>query len=730
MEARVRGDNWHITETEFDPSSLHHKETLFTIGNGYLGTRGTFEEGYPGDWAFTLIHGVFDDVPIVNTELVNAPNWLHLQLFVDGERFRMDRGQVLGYHRDLDLATGVLSRAVRWRSPGGHTLDLAFERFASLADEHVLGLRVRVTPVDFAGSVELHAALPGFVDNQGYLHWEWADQGPLDKRGAYLAVRTKQTRLLLCEACQLQISGADVQTWTHDCHWTPGVVARAQISPGGTLCADKLVTVFTSRDTADPQGAALAALVEAASRGYEALRASSDAAWAETWDACNITIEGDDEADRAVRYSLFQLLIAAPRHDERVSIGAKSLSGPGYHGHVFWDTEIFMLPFFTYTQPQLARNMLLYRHHTLPGARRVAEEAGYEGALYAWESAATGDETTPRWVPDPGTGELVRIWTGDIEYHVVADVAYAVHQYWQVTGDDAFMCHYGAEMMLDTARFWASLVEWNERRGVYEINDVIGPDEYHDHVDNNAFTNRMAVWNLEAALTVLDWLRTEYAEKAEVLAEELDLSGPNLKRWQDIIDRIHIPQDVEGSPGRGPGLIEQFDGFFDLKAVDLEDYEPRSTSMQSLLGIEETQGYQVIKQPDVLMLLYLLEPAYDPEVVKVNWDYYTPRTDHTYGSSLGPAIQAALAGRHGDPDGAYEHFVRAIRTDLEDARGNAAQGIHAAAAGGIWQAVVFGFAGIRLTERGPAARPRLPAHWRRITFHLRYRGERYHFDLS
>ncbi len=723
---------WHITETAFDPSQrsrLRHKETVFTIGNGYLGTRGTFEEGYPGDWPFTLVHGVFDDVPIVNTELVNAPNWLHLHLLVGGERFRMDRGEVLGYRRDLDLATGVLSRRVRWRSPGGHTLDLRFERFASLADEHVLGLRVRVTSVDFAGSLELRAALPGFMDNQGYLHWALADQGPLGERGIYLAVRTgmegipKQTGITLCEACQLQVVGSDMETGVHDCEWVPTVVARGAIAPGETLTADKLVTLFTSRDTDDPREAARDGLGKAAAQGYEALRASSDAAWAETWDACDITIEGDDEADRAVRYNLFQLLIAAPRHDEHVSIGAKSLSGPGYHGHVFWDTEIFMLPFFTYTQPDLARNMLLYRYHTLPGARRVAEDMGCNGARYAWESAVTGDETTPRWVPDPKRGELVRIWTGDIEHHVAADVAYAVHQYWRVTGDDAFMHDYGAEIVLDTARFWASLVAWHETRGIYEIHDVIGPDEYHEHVDNNAFTNRVAVWNLETALQVLDWLRIEDLEKAEELIEELDLSGQQLERWREIIDRMYIPQNVGG-------LIEQFDGFFDLTPVDLEAYEPRTTSMQSLLGIEETQDYQIVKQPDVLMLLYLLESAYEPEVIEVNWDYYTPRTDHTYGSSLGPAIQAALAARQGDPDEAYEHFVRAIRTDLEDARGNAAHGIHAAAAGGIWQAVVFGFAGIRLTEQGPVARPHLPAHWERVTFRLRYRGKLYRFDLS
>jgi kojibiose phosphorylase len=228
----MREDNWRIKETRFDPQALHHKETVFTIGNGYLGTRGAFEEGYPNEWASTLVHGLFDDVPIVNTELVNAPNWLHLHLLVGGEHFRMDRGEVLVYRRELDLATGVLSRSVRWRSPRGHTLDLSFERFASLAHEHVLGLRVHVTSIDFAGSVELRAALSGFVDNQGYLHWAWADQGPLGERGVRLTVRTKQTGIMLCEACLLQISGVDAETHVLDCQWAPTVVMRTHIGPG------------------------------------------------------------------------------------------------------------------------------------------------------------------------------------------------------------------------------------------------------------------------------------------------------------------------------------------------------------------------------------------------------------------------------------------------------------------------------------------------------------------
>ncbi|MBN1877791.1 MAG: glycoside hydrolase family 65 protein [Anaerolineae bacterium] len=715
--------NWEIIETNFDPNALRYKETVFTLGNGYLGTRSTFEEGYMGEESLTLIHGIFDDVSIVHTELVNVPNWIHCEIVINGERFRLDRGVLLDYCRKLDLHNGVLTRVVRWRSPAGYTFDIAFERFASLADEHILGVRCKITSVDFTGAVEVRAGLPGYVDNTGFVHWQWLDQGSIDQQTAYLTVCTKKTALTLSMACHVEVEGAGPITYhPQDCTWSPTVMAQGNIAPGQALTATKLVTVFTARDTGVPQTAALDKLQAAVKAGYDAARVANDAAWADVWNTCNITIEGDDEADLAVRYSLFQLLIAAPRHDSRVSIPAKTLSGLGYRGHAFWDTEIFMLPFFIYTQPDVAHNMLLYRYHTLPGARRKAAENGYEGAMFAWESAATGDETTPRWVPGRG-GELIRIWCGDIELHITADIAYAVHTYWRATGDDAFMRDYGAELILDTARFWGVRVEWNAARGVYEINDVIGPDENHDHVNNNAYTNHLVRWNLQMALHILSWLRATYPEKAAALCAQLELTPERLAHWRDVIANICIAHDPETH------LIEQFDGFFELETVDFNDYEPRVTSMQGLLGVEETQKYQILKQPDVLMMHYLLPDAYDSVTVKANWDYYTPRTDLTYGSSLGPAIQAALAARQGDIGAAYQHFLLAARTDLQNARGNTGEGIHGATAGGIWQAVVFGFGGARLTEEGIICEPRLPSSWTRVAFQLVYQGERITFDL-
>jgi kojibiose phosphorylase len=718
--------DWTLIETEFDPDQVHHRETVFTIGNGYLGTRGSFEEGYPRALPATLLHGVYDDVPIVYTELANCPDWTPLLVIVDGDRFRLDQGEILRYERHLDLRRGILSRFVRWRSPSGKTIDLNFERFASLADQHVLVLRCELTPVDFEGLIEVQASLNGYPENQGFNHWELLDQGKTHQ-SVWLNLRTRSTRISLGVAAKVTISEADASVQVTNAPGYPTFFTTFTAAPEKTVVVEKFATVFTSRDVENPVQAAYEKLSQLPS--YLVALNTHEQAWEAVWDKSDILIEGDVKAQLAVRYNLFHLLIAATLDDDKVSVPAKTLSGFGYRGHVFWDTEIFILPFFIFTQPELARNLLTYRYHTLNGARRKASHYGYKGAMYSWESADTGDEVTPRWLPpnDP-YGEDVRIWCRDREIHISADIAYAVWFYWYATGDDEWMRDYGAEIILDTAVFWGSRVEYITKYERYEIRGVIGADEYHELVNNNAFTNRMVQWNLEKALLVYEWLCQNHLDRAQEIEKKLQLTPARISRWQDIIQNIWIPYDSS------TGLIDQFDGFFDLKDINLADYEPRDRSMQKVLGIEEGNTYQVLKQPDVLMLLYLMRQSqefpYAYDVLEKNWDYYAPRTDITYGSSLGPAIHAILASDLGKAVEAYQEFMQAAMVDIDDVRGNADEGIHGANAGGIWQAVVLGFGGVKLTENGPVAKPHLPPGWQRLKFKLHWRGQWHDFDLS
>jgi kojibiose phosphorylase len=717
--------DWTLTETQFEPEQLHSRETIFTIGNGYLGTRGSFERDYPGELPATFIHGVYDDVPVVYTELANCPDWLPLVVVIDGNRFRLNEGEITHYERQLDVRRGILSRSLRWRTPNGKTIDIHFERFASLADQHILAQRCQLTPLDFDGLIEVQGSINGYPENQGFNHWIDLDQGKTEQ-GIWFHSRTRTSRIAIGMAAKMTVSGTEASIQVNTAPGYPSLNATFIAKTHQTVTVEKIITVFTSREVDNPVLAAQEKLAQLPD--YETLLDAHTQAWDEVWQHSDILLEGDNTAAFAIRYNIFQLLIAAPRYDDRVSIPAKTLSGFGYRGHIFWDTEIFILPFFTFTQPAIARNLLSYRYHTLPGARRKALHTGYKGAMYAWESAVTGDEVTPRWsLPNDFYGEDIRIWCRDREIHISADITYAVWYYWLATGDNDWMRDCGAEIVLDTAMFWGSRVEYNSQQQCYEIRGVIGADEYHELVHNNTFTNRMVQWHLEKALIIDDWLRQNFPEHAAELEQKLQLTSEVRSHWQDIINKIWIPYDPE------TGLIEQCEGFFQLQDINLDDYEPRTRSIQAILGIEEGNKRQVLKQPDVLMLLYLMRESaefpYNQKSLQANWEYYAPRTDITYGSSLGPAIHAILASDLGKSTLAYKQFMQAAMVDLEDTRGNAHEGIHGASAGGVWQAVVFGFGGIQLTENGPIAHSHLPSHWKRLKFKLHWRGKWHEFDL-
>jgi len=723
MDHNLILDPWRVTETDFYPDKQHHKETIFTIGNGYLSTRGSLEERYPNDRQATLVHGIWDDIPIVFTELANAPDWTSLEIWINDRRFDMREGLISEYNRSLDLHNGILNRALFW-SPEDEQdfVSLEFERFASLADQHMLVARVKISAKTSNVKIRIRAALNSHVENEGILHWNQVHQNS-DQYKANLIIETRKTKKILVMSTCLSIIGGNVARSASDCPGSPGIEVQAVLKKDETLVIHKFVGIATSRDTDKPFKLAQEKANMALQMGYEELKRANQKSWNKFWDHSDVIIEGDGDVQTAIRHALFQLRIAAPTHDEGVSIGAKTLSGFGYRGHAFWDTEIFILPFFTLTQPKISRNMLMYRYHTLPGARRKAASNGYKGAQFSWESAETGNEVTPPWVPDFNNPlNLIRIWTGDIEIHISSDIVYALHQYWEITADDEFWVEVGIPILLETALFYGDRAESEGNR--YSIRDIIGPDEYHEHVDNNVYTNRMIQWHLGTALKALDWLQMYDFEKYQYLKEKLCLSDPILNHWQDVRENLVILQDP------GTRLFEQFEGFFNLNPIDWSKYQDRSSSMQKILGLDGANKHQVVKQADVIMLLCLLRNEFDHDTWQANWDYYNPCTDHTYGSSLGPAIHAWGACEMGQPEIAYEHFMLAARADLFDIRNNANDGIHAASAGGLWQAIAFGFAGLTFQNGQPVINPRLPSHWQRLSFTFQYRGHLYRADID
>jgi kojibiose phosphorylase len=746
---------WYIEEKEFDPKKLHGRETVYTIGNGYFGTRGAFEEEYPKATPATLLFGVFDKVAIAKEELANVPDWLTIKLFVNNERFRLDEGKILDYHRTLDMQNGILSRTVRWESPGGIRLRITCERFASLADEHIGVIRYSLTVEEQPGKggkldVILRSALNLAVGNYDLLHWEPVEQQRdgellwLHSQTRHSAVQLVQTMSFTSRDCEFQkeIIRSDV---------SPSIRIYKKLAFGETMTAEKVVVMYTSCDTEDPLQAAIehhhkilqssasqaelgkhyTVLVEGTTyvnpcvqiEPYETLLAEHKKAWQDYWQVSDVIIEGDDRAQQAIRYNIYQLRISASSHDIRYSIAAKGLTGFGYRGHVFQDTEIFMLPYFTYVHPNIARNLLLYRYRLLPAAQAKAKMNGCEGAQYPWESTLNGEETTPPAIVHPETGELIPVFNGQIELHITASISNGVWQYWQFTGDDEFMREYGTEILLSTAEFWAGRVVWNPESSYYEINNVIGPDEYHEHVNNNAYTNYMARWNIQIAIKALHWLRSAAPDKAKELTQQFDLNEKRLARWHDVIAYIRIPQD------KRTGLFEQFDGFFQLEPLDQEKYKGRTSSYQGILGMKVVQYYQIIKQADVLMLLTTLDQQFDLKTKQVNWDYYYPITDHDYGSSLTPAFHVILACELGLVETAYHMFMKGAVVDLDDPRGNSGEGIHCACAGAVWQAAILGFAGLRFTDDEYTTTPCWPENWTRLAFTCFHKGKQLSIDL-
>ena len=744
-------DLWHITENTFNPKTLHTQETVYTIGNGYFCSRGSFEEGFPAAAPATLLYGVFDTISVGKEELANAPDWQLIQLFVNGERFRLDEGTLLEYSRSLDMQHGVLHRFIRWESPSGIRLQIASERFASLADEHVGVIHYSVTSDGNAEDlqIELQASLNTAVGNYDLMHWETVDQRN-DGSILWLHSQTRHTHVQLAQTMSFVADLSAFQQEILDSDFAPNIRLRGTLAPGETITTEKIVVMYTSRDNDTPVQDAIAhhqKLLQGVENGYhipqshllDSSHSHSDhdlhpsayatlleqhkQAWLGYWEPSDIIIEGDDKAQTAIRYNIYQLRISTSSHDSRYSIAAKGMTGFGYRGHIFHDTEIFMLPYFTYVHPPIARNLLLYRYYLLPAAREKARKNGYKGAQYPWESTLDGKEATPESIIHPESGELIPVLNGSIELHITASIAHGVWQYWDVTADNDFMLDYGAEILLSTAQFWASRAEHHPERHDYEITNVIGPDEWHEHVNNNAYTNYMAKWNIEVALSALQWLRDTDSQKADELVHQLAVSQEDLDHWHDVATHMRIPQDKK------TGLFEQFDGFFNLKPLDQAAYKDRSSSYQALLGMEKVQEHQIIKQADVLMLLTVLDKNFDLQTKKVNWDYYYPITDHDFGSSLTPALHVILACELGHVESAYKQYMLGALVDLENLRGNTPEGIHNACCGAVWQATILGFAGLRLSEDGYAASPQWPDGWTRLAFTFQHKGQTFRIDL-
>lgn len=632
---------WVVAVPE-EPALERVGESLATVANGSCGTRGSREEDGPLSRPLFMVGGLYDDSE--SPHLLGGPSWAALDIAAR---------PACGDRRLLDLRTGSL---LRERADGS----LRILRFASLASPSVLALRAD-------GALEV---LRGPV--------------PLDG-GAARRSADMDTEMVTV--------GSDLG----------GGMALASVCweevVGGRRLIERLVGWAADRHAPPSEARARDELDRAWRLGFDRLRDEHRRAWAARWDDADVRIEGDSDAQLAVRFALFHLLSSTPAQGE-AAVGARGLTGPAYGGHVFWDADTFVLPALAAICPGAARAMLDYRLDRLDGARSAASKAGRQGARFPWESAADGRDVTPRTGLRPD-GQTVPILTGQYQEHITADVAWAAAEYVAWTGDTDFIAGPGRELIVETARYWASRITLDEI-GVGHLMGVMGPDEYHEVVDDNAFTNAMARWNLVQGAGLLD--------------ADHEVDRPEATRWRDLARRL-----VDGYDP-ATGVHEQFRGFFALEPLLVSDVAQPPVAADLVLGRERTAGSQIIKQADVLMLHHLLPGEAEPGSLAADLKFYGPRTAH--GSSLSPAIHASLLARAGQPDQALELFRIACRLDLDDLTGTTAGGLHLATFGGVWQALAYGFLGLRPTASALCVDPRLPSAWSALELRCRYRGAR------
>jgi len=710
----LSGKQWLIEERSFDPTFLNIREAQFTLGNGYVGMRGIYEEVPEKSNVGTYIAGVYDSTMSQVTELVNVPNPIDFKIMSDGEKLDVTGMKVRRHYRALDIRRGLLVRKTLFIDRHNKRFDYQSIRFVSAADPHLGIIRIDLKSIDTDAILSAQTVVNTAVTNRGVLSEGDKVHFRLNKVDRaqdiiYHEVETFTSKIRIGLASHVRLRKS---SRNRTC---PERTFRFKLKKGETVRIIKYFSIFTSRDVkpSKVKASAMKELKGAVRRGFGSCLKRHQLAWDRLWHRADIKIGGDDEAQKSLRFNIYHLLISGNAFDEHVSIGARTLSGEGYRGHIFWDAEIYMFPFYLFTCPEIARNLLRYRYHQLERARVNAREQGYKGALFGWETADNGKDVTPAWFKALDWS-ITKVETA-IEHHLMADIAYAVNQYYLASGDEECMTSWGAEILFETARFWASRATKRKGNRVFDIKDVIGPDEFHIHIDNNAYTNFMARWNLETAYWRYQYLKAQHPAAFKKLNRKINLQNKEIEVWLKIARGIPISTNKSGN------IIEQFDGFFKKKRIPItrwdEHFMPLFHNSSSLSELNKTQ---LIKQADALLLFHLFPDAFSKKVMRSCFRYYDRRTAHK--SSLSHAMHTIAALRAQYPVRAYQYFHYAVSADLGNKHGNSSEGIHGGSLGATWQAVVHGFSGVSIQGEKLCFKPQIPFHWDSLKFKIQWKG--------
>jgi trehalose/maltose hydrolase-like predicted phosphorylase len=692
---------WTVAIDGVDPVREPARDARLVMSDGVTGTLGSPLVEYAAARRDVYVAGAWQGTGSEST-MLHGPDWTHLAGHLDETR---------PVRRVLDLRDGLVH----------HDLD------TELGHVHAVSFAARARP----GIGVLRAAGPGARSPRGGALALPSSTGgdpsaavvrdPADAGAAGAAqadAADAAARPTIVSAASTPDGTATVRVRGAD----GGIAAAARqriTGSGDGRRLERVVAVRAGSRRVPAVASAISMLARAESAGFDRLLAEQRSTWAARWRDADIRIEGDAEMQRAIRFALFQLMALAPDRGE-APIGARGLSGFKYRGHVFWDTDVFVLPFLAATRPSAARAIMEYRLRRLDAARAAAREDGFAGARIPWESAADGRDVTPDWIIG-ADGLPLHVLTGHHELHIVADVAWAAATYADWTGDSAFAAGPGAELMFETARFWASRFE-RAADGSAHLTDVIGPDEYHNRVADNAFTNVMARWNLRRAAAIAGESAGSGGAGATSPSARAGATSPSRPTASERADWLELADRIADGFDRSTGLYEQFSGFFDLEPVKIAELARRPLSGEVFLGRDRVSATQCVKQPDVLMMYHLIPDELAAGTLAANLDFYDPRT--SFGSSLGPGIHAALMARAGRPDAALDALRMAAFIDLDDGATTSKEGLHVATMGSLWQAVVLGFAGLRPTADELTLDPHLPAEWHALEVPFRLRGRR------
>ncbi len=736
-------DEWRMVEARFYPDFLPATETIFATANGYFGMRGCFEEGSPVFESGTFVNGFYESWPIIYGEeaygfaktgqtIVNVTDSKIIKLYVDDEPFYPPTANLLSFERALNMKSGTLDREILWETPAGKQVSIKSRRLVSLQHRHLAAIHYEVTVLNAEAPVVISSEM---VTEQGDDTGKGDEDDPRVARGlrgrvllprvnyandrrTVLGYVTNNSKMSLACGVDHAFDTECPYSYTSDCSEDSGkVVFSIDAKPGVPIHLSKYITYHTSRR---PQPEELCERAErtldrAVRQGFYTLLAGQEQYMDDFWRRSDVQIVGGPTAVRptaaiqqAVRFNLFQILQASARA-EGAGIAAKGLTGEGYEGHYFWDTEIYVLPFLIYTSPHIAKNLLKFRYSYLDKARERARQVNQKGALFPWRTI-NGEEASAYYA------------AGTAQYHINADIMYALKKYVNATGDDEFLHNVGAEMLVETARLWVDLGFYSERKdGKFCINGVTGPDEYNTVVNNNTFTNLMARANLRYAAEAIEALRDQKPAQFAALVHKTGLEMSEVEEWKKAADRMYIPFDEK------TGIHPQDDGFLDKKVWDIKNTPPDKYPLLLYHHPLVIYRHQVIKQADTILAMFLLGEEFSAEQKKHNFDYYDPLT--TGDSSLSACIQSIVAFEVGDPEKGIDYGRYAVYVDLADLAGNVRHGCHIASMGGTWMVFVYGLAGMRDYDGRLSFRPTPPKQLERIRFPLTVRGQLLEVDI-